>query len=43
MANGTRNIFIEYAQKNDKRIVGVWELGNSGCEIPDSLKDRQTQ
>ena len=29
---------IEYAQKNDKRIVGVWERGSSGCEMPDALE-----
>ena len=28
---------IEYALKNDKRIVGVWEFGNNGCDIPESL------
>lgn len=30
---------IEYAQKLDKRIVGVWAHGESGCEIPEPLKD----
>jgi hypothetical protein len=30
---------IEYAQKNDKRIVGVWADGENGCEVPDALKD----
>lgn len=30
---------IEYAAKNDKRIVGVWEYGESGCEIPEGLGD----
>ena len=30
---------IEYAQKLDKRIVGVWAEGESGCEVPDALKD----
>ena len=29
---------IEYAQKNDKRIVGVWAHGDNGCDVPDSLK-----
>ena len=29
---------IEYAQKNDKRIVGVWEHGSNGCDVPDSLR-----
>lgn len=28
---------IEYAQKNDKRIVGVWADGEKGCEVPDAL------
>ena len=28
---------IEHAQQHDKRIVGVWEHGKSGCEVPDSL------
>ncbi len=30
---------IEYAQKQDKRIVGVWADGEAGCELPDALKD----
>ncbi len=30
---------IEYAQKLDKRIVGVWAHGENGCEVPDALKD----
>ena len=29
---------IEYAQKNDKRIIGVWAHGESQCDVPDSLK-----
>lgn len=28
---------IEYAHKQDKRIVGVWANGESGCDIPDAL------
>lgn len=28
---------IEYAQRNDKRIVGVWADGENGCELPDAL------
>ena len=28
---------IEYAHKREKIIVGVWELGSKGCEIPDAL------
>ena len=30
---------IEYAHKNDKRIVGVWEYGERGCDIPDALDE----
>ena len=30
---------IEYAQKEDKRIVGVWAQGEKGCEIPEALGD----
>ena len=30
---------IEYAQRHDKRIVGVWAHGESGCEVPEALKD----
>lgn len=29
---------IEYAEKEGKRIVGVWEHGSGECEIPDALK-----
>jgi len=28
---------IEYAEKQDKRIVGVWAHGEKGCEVPDAL------
>ena len=28
---------IEYAHKQEKTIVGVWERGAKGCEIPDAL------
>ncbi|MCH8838394.1 MAG: TIR domain-containing protein [Candidatus Marinimicrobia bacterium] len=28
---------IEYAHKHDKRIVGVWAWGESGCEVPTAL------
>lgn len=28
---------IEYAQKRDKRIVGVWAQGEAGCEVPEML------
>ena len=30
---------IEYAHKNDKRIVGVWGEGERDCEIPEALDD----
>jgi hypothetical protein len=30
---------IEYAQKQGKRIVGVWAHGDNNCELPDALKD----
>lgn len=30
---------IEYAAKQGKRIVGVWQYGHDGCELPDALKD----
>ncbi len=26
-----------YAQKQDKRIVGVWADGEKGCELPEAL------
>ena len=29
---------IEYAQKHDKRIIGVWARGESQCDVPDALK-----
>ncbi len=28
---------IDYAQKQDKRIVGVWAHGENGCEVPEAL------
>ena len=28
---------IEYAQKQDKRIVGVWAYGEKDCEVPEAL------
>ena len=28
---------IEYASKQDKRIVGVWAQGEAGCEVPKAL------
>ena len=30
---------IEYAREQDKRIIGVWDHGEHGCELPDSLED----
>lgn len=30
---------IEYAQKEGKRIVGVWAHGAKDCDIPDALKN----
>ncbi len=30
---------IEYAQKQDKRIIGVWAYGEQGCDLPDALRD----
>lgn len=29
---------IEHAHQKDKTIVGVWEQGSNGCEVPDALK-----
>lgn len=29
---------VEYAHKHDKRIVGVWAHGESGCDIPEALE-----
>lgn len=29
---------IEAAHKKDKTIVGVWEYGNKGCEVPEALE-----
>ncbi|QAA93593.1 TIR domain-containing protein [Pollutimonas thiosulfatoxidans] len=30
---------IEYAAKNDKRIIGVWEHGTKDCELPSALEE----
>ena len=30
---------IEYAYKQGKTIVGVWEWGSKGCDIPEALKE----
>ena len=33
---------IEYAQKQGKRIVGVWAHGEAGCEVPEALDNLPT-
>lgn len=30
---------IDYAFKHGKTIVGVWERGSRGCDLPESLED----
>lgn len=30
---------IEYAAKQGKRIIGVWDLGEKGCELPEKLDE----
>lgn len=30
---------IEYAAKQGKRIVGIWEHGAGDCDLPDALKE----
>lgn len=30
---------IEYAAKQGKRIVGVWEHGTKGCDLPSALEE----
>ena len=30
---------IEYAYKQGKTIVGVWEQGGTGCDIPEALEE----
>ena len=30
---------IEYASKHGKTIVGVWERGSRGCELPEALEE----
>ena len=30
---------VEYAHKQDKRIVGVWAHGEAGCEVPEALNN----
>jgi hypothetical protein len=30
---------IEYAQKEGKRIIGVWAHGDKGCEVPEALAE----
>ena len=29
---------IEYANKHNKPIIGVWAYGSAGCELPESLE-----
>ena len=29
---------IEYAQKQGKRVVGIWAWGEKGCELPEALQ-----
>ena len=30
---------IEFAHKQGKTVVGVWELGSAGCDIPEALEE----
>ncbi len=30
---------IEYAYKQGKTIVGVWERGSNGCDVPEALEE----
>ncbi len=30
---------IEYAREKGKNIVGVWDDGETGCELPEALQD----
>ncbi len=30
---------IEYAEKQNKRIIGVWAHGENGCEVPEALEN----
>ena len=30
---------VKYAQKQDKRIVGVWAYGKTSCEVPEAVQD----
>lgn len=30
---------IEYARKEEKRIVGIWDEGESECDLPEGLED----
>lgn len=30
---------IEYAEKQGKRIVGIWDQGEAGCDLPDALEE----
>jgi hypothetical protein len=29
---------IEYAHKENKRIIGIWGHGDNNCEVPEALK-----
>ena len=30
---------IEYAEKQGKRIIGIWEYGEKECDLPDALRE----
>src|SRR5262249_35326963 len=30
---------IEYAHKQGKSIIGIWDLGDKGCDLPEKLED----
>jgi hypothetical protein len=30
---------IEYAREQGKRIIGVWDRGEKGCELPEKLDE----
>lgn len=30
---------IEYAKKQGKTVVGVWERGSAGCDVPEALEE----
>jgi hypothetical protein len=33
---------IRYAQEHDKRIVGVWDEDQKGCEVPEALEEYES-